>query len=527
MVGRRRGRGRGAAGTPGDRRSSRNLRTSTPRNTRARDESDSEMIDADVGEDASPLPEPDSAAATPAADEDDDATSPKQEEEDDDVEPSSPVVQTIPRKRRGPGRPPRNPRPDFDSPGPDDDASDSGTPRRGRRGPGRPSTGGRGGFRGRAKWQKKLEPERVPIDKAGNTVMVVNDEADLPEDEAGETKVDKNGNLLGGREYRVRVFTIVGREQRLYMLSTEPARCTGFRDSYLFFNKHLSLHKIVLNEEEKMDLIERDLIPHSYKGRNIGICTARSVFREFGARIVIGGKKVIDDYYEEAARERGDVEGEIADPTDRLPPEGEPYNKNQYVAWHGASQVYHTQPTSNTMPTGKEAKSKQRRHNITIANWQTMHAREASTFNSSLIHSRRAAQSGTYDIHTNLLLHPKITQPTHARWSPVSQSHPSTQSSFSRIPPSILRSHLAVDTIFTSPPSLGMGIPGPDGDSFDVGANGLSSVSKEVRDELPEELRREFDEAVEREAEWKGRWKGEVSDGWRGGLRIGYAGFPV
>lgn len=216
----------------------------------------------------------------------------------------------------------------------------------------------------------------MPIDKAGNTVDVINDEADLPEDPQGEQKVDKNGNLLGGRDYRVRIFTIKGREERNYMLSTEPARCTGFRDSYLFFNKHLGLNKIILNDEEKMDLIERDVMPHSYKGRSIGVVTARSVFREFGARIVIGGKKVTDDYYEEAARERGDVEGELADPNDRLPPAGEPYNKNQYVAWHGASQVYHTQPTGTTIPSGKQMQGK-RRMNVTVGNWQTEHAREA------------------------------------------------------------------------------------------------------------------------------------------------------
>ncbi|KAF2225652.1 chromatin remodelling complex Rsc7/Swp82 subunit-domain-containing protein [Elsinoe ampelina] len=486
------------------------------------------MVDVDPAEeDVASLPNGDSAAPSPAPEEEEeDATSPKQDEFEE-AEPSSPVIQSIPRKRRGPGRPPRNPRPDFDSPGPDDDASDSGTPRRGRRGSGRPTTTGRGGFRGRAKWQKKLEPERVPIDKAGNTVMVVNDEADLPEDEDGEKKVDKDGNLLGGREYRVRVFTIVGREQRLYMLSTEPARCTGFRDSYLFFNKHLSLHKIVLNDEEKMDLIERDLIPHSYKGRNIGICTARSVFREFGARIVIGGKKVIDDYYEEAARERGDVEGELADPTDRLPPEGEAYNKNQYVAWHGASQVYHTQPQSNTIPTGNKAQGKQRKVNLTEGNWQLEHAREASKFNTHLATLRRSTLPGLYDIHTNLLLAPKITQPTHAKWTPSPSVSASIPSPFPPLPPSLLHTHLTVDTLFTPPPHLGLGIPGPDGDAVDVRANGLTGVAREVADELPLDMRGAFEEAVRAEREWKGRWRGEGEDGLRGQLGIGYAGFPV
>jgi len=33
----------------------------------------------------------------------------------------------------------------------------------------------------------------------------------------------------------------------LYMLSTEPARCIGFRDSYLFFQKHKLLYKIIID----------------------------------------------------------------------------------------------------------------------------------------------------------------------------------------------------------------------------------------------------------------------------------------
>lgn len=204
---------------------------------------------------------------------------------------------------------------------------------------------------------------------------VVNDEVDLPEDPEGEEKVDKSGNLLGGREYRVRTFTVRNRGDRLYMLSTEPARCCGFRDSYLFFAKHMQLHKVIVEEDEKRDLIERDIIPHSYKGRSIGVVTARSVFREFGARIIVGGRKVLDDYHPQAARERGDVEGELADPNDKLPSGGEPYNKNQYVAWHGASAVYHTQaPAAASLP-GKAAPK--RKVQITSANWQIEHARAA------------------------------------------------------------------------------------------------------------------------------------------------------
>lgn len=285
--------------------------------------------------------------------------------------PRSGRASMIPRKRRL-GRPPKNRLTDIDGVEDVQEApSDAGTPRRGR--------GGRG--RGGGRWGKsKYGPTttaQIPVDKEGNMMDVVNDEVVLPEDPEGETKVDKLGNLLGGREYRVRIFTVLGRGNRQYMLSTEPARCIGFRDSYLFFQKHRLLYKIIIDEEEKKDLIERELIPHSYKGRAIGVVTARSVFREFGAKIVIGGRKILDDYDVKEARARGDIEGEIAVPEDKLPLPGESYDRNRYVAWHGASSVYHSQGPGIPLPLGKGMEGKKRKIAVTSDNWMLEHAREA------------------------------------------------------------------------------------------------------------------------------------------------------
>ena len=247
------------------------------------------------------------------------------------------------------------------------------------------STRKRGGYRGRGfgggRWGKpKGGPShvtQVPLDKEGNMANVKDDEIELPPDLEGETKVDKNGVLSGNREYKVRVFTISGKGDKLYMLSTEPARCIGFRDSYLFFQKHRTLWKIILAEEAKRDLIDRNLIPHSYKGRAIGVVTARSVFREFGSRIVVGGRKIIDDYQVAAARARGEIEGELAVPDDTLPGEGDTYDKNRFVAWHGASSVYHSGMPSVPLPSGKIVDSKKRKVVVTGVNWMFEHAREA------------------------------------------------------------------------------------------------------------------------------------------------------
>lgn len=322
---------------------------------------------------------------------------------------------------------------------------------------------------------------QIPLDKDGNPQQVAGDEIVLDEDPLGQAKVDADGHLQGGREYRCRTFTLLGRGARLYMLSTEPARCIGFRDSYLFFQKHRQLFKIITEPAQKFDLIARDLIPHSYKGRAIGVVTARSVFREFGARIVVGGRRVADDFWEARARaDESVVPGELADPLDRLPPPGEEYNRNQYVAWHGASSVYHTGQASVPGPGGPGGAAGHHHHLhhhhhhhhhggiggsigggigsgimggimgglgggimggsgaggagggsaaarrgkkvvVTDVNWMAAHAAAAQAFNSGLraFRQHNVPPGGVYEPHSNLMHVPRATQPSVCRWSVV------------------------------------------------------------------------------------------------------------
>ncbi|PWY76284.1 nuclear localization protein NPL6 [Aspergillus heteromorphus CBS 117.55] len=470
----------------------------------------------------------------------------------------------------------RNRPPDWDAP--DDGAAHSpmhvSTPVKRKRG--RPAASG-------GRWARNRGPShvtQVPIDKEGNMMDVIDDEVALPPDPEGDTKVDKYGNLLGDREYRVRVFTILNRGDRLYMLSTEPARCIGFRDSYLFFQKHKFLYKIIIDDEAKRDLIERDIIPHSYKGRAIGVVTARSVFREFGAKIIVGGRKIVDEYNVQAARERGEVEGELAVPEDRIPPPGEPYNKNQYVAWHGASSVYHTSAPSVPLPTGKVVDSKKRKVTVTGDNWMLEHAREASNFNSLISLARRANLGGQYDIHTNVMQYPKIMQPTHVRWErlPPPDPHVATKlekglstlsltngtedepaavdtevsdpaneagdnpaeqeeqpSIFTTVPAALSRRFAIHDIHYESPPYTNLGVPGPDGDVHDIGSNGFISIadsphpefaSPEIMEELPSECKEALIEAAAQEWHWKSKWCTELNDGNRAKPLKGYAWFP-
>ncbi|KYK55438.1 hypothetical protein DCS_07401 [Drechmeria coniospora] len=478
---------------------------------------DEPMPDADVdgaaGADAGNVDDTSEHGETAARDDDDDDDDDDDEEDreraadesgdDDDgkeeesaKEPTPPPQPVIRRKRLG--RPPKNKPPDWD---PMVTVTDD-TPRR----------RGRGGWRGRGgrKGGPAAPKAEQIIDGEGTVAEIVNDECALAEDAEGEAKVDKLGNLDGGRDYRCRTFTVLGRGNRLYMLSTEPARCVGFRDSYLFFTKHRKLYKIIIDDDEKRDMIEREIIPHSYKGRSIGIVTARSVFREFGARIIVGGRRIVDDYGVSQARADGVAEGQLADPDDHFIP-GEPYNKNQYVAWHGASAVYHTNVPSAPVPSGKP-EYKKRKVNVNDTNWMLEHAREASIFNSGINAIRKQNNGGVYDIHTNVMQYPAIMQPTVARIEQVApEDGDGAKGSSHGLPPvsaRLSRNFLVTDTYLEAPPAGAFPLPLSKSDPSDFLASfqGLATVPDEIKDLLPPECREAFEKTRREDREWKSRW---------------------
>ncbi|RSL63865.1 hypothetical protein BHE90_006761 [Fusarium euwallaceae] len=131
-------------------------------------------------------------------------------------------------------------------------------------------------------------------------------------DEFGEKKVQPNGTLNGNREYKCRTFLVPNRGDKLFMLATECARVLGYRDSYLLFNKNRSLFKMIATQAEKDDLVQQEILPFSYRSRQIAIVTARSMFRQFGSRVIRDGRRVRDDYWETKARKQGFTEADLA-----------------------------------------------------------------------------------------------------------------------------------------------------------------------------------------------------------------------
>ncbi|KAL4893970.1 chromatin remodelling complex Rsc7/Swp82 subunit-domain-containing protein [Aspergillus ambiguus] len=168
---------------------------------------------------------------------------------------------------------------------------------------------------------EKTTPTKSTLVKALPTVRdhttdQLNEEGDeyIPKefDEAGETKVDAMGRPQGNREYKCRTFCVPLRGEKLFMLATECARVLGYRDSYLLFNKNRSLHKIIASQIEKDSLIQQDILPYSYRSRQIAIVSARSMYRQFGSRVIVNGRRVRDDYWESKARKQGFTEEDLA-----------------------------------------------------------------------------------------------------------------------------------------------------------------------------------------------------------------------
>lgn len=128
--------------------------------------------------------------------------------------------------------------------------------------------------------------------------------------------------------------------------------------------------------------------------------------------------------------------------------------------------------------------------------------------------------------------------PTEDATKPDTGNQPTTTTTVSPFPtvPAPLSRRFAIhDIYYETPPSSNLGIPGPDGDVHDLGANGLLStanprypefVGPEILAELPPECKEALLESAAREWEWKSRWGSEGVDAARAKPLKSYAWFP-
>ncbi|KAH9077628.1 chromatin remodelling complex Rsc7/Swp82 subunit-domain-containing protein [Lactarius deliciosus] len=130
----------------------------------------------------------------------------------------------------------------------------------------------------------------------GKVYVIEGDEFVTEDDAKGDTKIDRNGNLLGG--------------------------ACGFRDSLYYFRRNPLAHKLNATPSEKEYLIEIGKLGSHLRTRSVTLITARSAFKLHGAKTLIDGRWVVDDYYEdkvladitEKGLKPGDPVGELADP---------------------------------------------------------------------------------------------------------------------------------------------------------------------------------------------------------------------
>ncbi|KAG0305398.1 hypothetical protein BGZ98_004200 [Dissophora globulifera] len=163
--------------------------------------------------------------------------------------------------------------------------------------------------------------EDTSVDKADTDMAeesAVEEDAEEIEgevEEAGEAKITKNGELLGGREYRCRSFKMPIRGDRIYIMSMDAARVLGFRDSYLFFLRNPHLIRVNTTVEERTWMIENGMLMANFKSKLIAVVTARSLFKMFGHRIIKRGRSKVDDYYESRAVEEDPIDDTDEDGT--------------------------------------------------------------------------------------------------------------------------------------------------------------------------------------------------------------------
>ncbi|QPG73504.1 hypothetical protein FOA43_000815 [Brettanomyces nanus] len=259
--------------------------------------------------------------------------------------------------------------------------------------------------RGRPRLKRKGEEElpknkkikKVFVDEDGNRLTIRDDEVVTPDDPKGDEKITEMGDLRGGRQFKVKTFTAIGRGDRKYMVSTDIARNVGYRDSYFLFQKHSHLFRVTINEVDKLTMIRAGILPSSFKTRAVYLVTARSIYKEFGAKVIINGRQVIDDYYEDKARKDGAIEGAPALSIIESTAHRSHHKKHEIVA----NQILPSQASDKLSVT-----------------WIYDNALKCRQFESMLLYDRLdlfnniASGNTDRDSYTGITFVPNITQPT-------------------------------------------------------------------------------------------------------------------
>ncbi|EPQ51921.1 hypothetical protein GLOTRDRAFT_112345 [Gloeophyllum trabeum ATCC 11539] len=106
------------------------------------------------------------------------------------------------------------------------------------------------------------------------------------------------------------------------MLAIDAARTSGFKDSLYYFRRNPLTFKLNATQPEKDYLIEQGKLGSHLRTRSVTLITARSAYKLHGAKMIIDGRWVVDDYYEDKVLEEitakglkpGDLVGDLQEP---------------------------------------------------------------------------------------------------------------------------------------------------------------------------------------------------------------------
>lgn len=259
-------------------------------------------------------------------------------------------------------------------------------------------------------------------------------------DELGESRVDRDGQLLGGksnlhvlilyllktqnqrnvktlagREYKIPAFSMPSRGDELLMLGKDVVALLNMRDSFVLVNKNPLVVKVDATQTDKNYLIEHGYLRSTFRTRDITIVSARSIFKTFGHRVVKRGRRGRDDYFATGVPEE-DSEAEE---------EREEYEQQKQQP--RVASRYYTKTTELPADTGfgtGAAALSFRRSNLTNrsvinrgpadeVNWIHLAALSVRDFNAQ-IKKYRNDNPTFYDTHTHIYQAPASKQPRFA-----------------------------------------------------------------------------------------------------------------
>ncbi|SCU91170.1 LANO_0D10946g1_1 [Lachancea nothofagi CBS 11611] len=122
----------------------------------------------------------------------------------------------------------------------------------------------------------------------------------------GETKVNKFGKLLGNRHFLFSTFTPPTRPHSVFVLVRDLLECLSLSVSpEQFLQESQQLYGVKASPDELVFLRENKLLAESALSENEYYVTTKSVYMLYGARVLVGGTRLVDDYWEEAVKEQG------------------------------------------------------------------------------------------------------------------------------------------------------------------------------------------------------------------------------